>query len=185
MKPFYSDPSLIMNSFTLIRWTLWNIYNRYDIKSLDILILYKICAKVRSGSPVQLDGSFCFNRGSLYHAIVQYCTDYETVIQNLRHLQYHINSCAFFCRCSNFLLPVNWHDHNNRDITRTKTFKIIWVYAHWSKHPTDQSHSITSGLFPVLSDVENLIHKKFYCTKRFAIKFQGESLERFFTYDSI
>ena len=50
MKPFYSDPSLIMNSFALIRWALWNIYNRYDIKSLDILILYKIYAKVRSGS---------------------------------------------------------------------------------------------------------------------------------------
>ena len=91
----------------------------------------------------------------------------------------------FLSRCSNFFLPVNWHAHNNRDITRTKTFKIIWVHAPWSKYPADQSHSVTSGLFPVLSDVENLILKKFNCTKRFAIKFQGESLERFFTFDSI
>ena len=66
---------------------------------------------------------------------------------------------------SNFLLPVNWHDHNNRDITRTKTFKIIWACVHWSKNPTDQSHSVTSGLFPVLSDVENLILKYFIAPK--------------------
>ena len=37
---------------------------------------------------------------------------------------------------------------------------------------------VTSGQLPVLSDVENFV---FYCTKRFAMRFQGESLGRFST----
>ena len=37
----------------------------------------------------------------------------------------------------------------------------------------------------VLSDVENFILKNFYCAKRFVVKFQGESFERVFAYDSI
>ena len=85
--------------------------------------------------------------------------------KNLR-TSIQFNSCAFFSRCSNFFVPVNWHDYNKRDITRTKTFKIIWVYAHWSKHPTNQSYSVTSGLFPVFfSDVENLILENFIAPK--------------------
>ena len=106
-----------------------------------------------------------------------------TIIWYDQHLNF--NSCVFMSRCSNFFLPVNWHDHNNSDITRIKTFKIICVYSQWSKYSIDRSHSVTSGLFPVLSDVENLVLKNFYCTKRFAVKFQGESPERFFTFDSI
>ena len=37
-----------------------------------------------------------------------------------------LNSCTFFESMLELFLPVNWHDHNNRDITRTKTFKIIF-----------------------------------------------------------
>ena len=40
-------------------------------------------------------------------------------------------------------------------------------------------NAITSGLLPVLSDVEIFNFKNFYCTKRFAVKCQGESLEIF------
>ena len=83
-----------------------------------------------------------------------------------KHLRFFVN------RCSNFFLPVNWHDHYNRDITRTRTIEIIWVYSHLPEYPTDPSHSVTSGLFPVLSDVENLILKKFL-HQGFAMKFQG------------
>ena len=101
------------------------------------------------------------------------------------YLKVHVNSCAFFESMLELFLPVNWHDHNNSDITRIRTFKIEYVYSPWSKYPTERPLLITSGLYPVLSEVENLIFKNFYCTKRFAEKFQGESLERFFTYDSI
>ena len=41
--------------------------------------------------------------------------------------------------------------------------------------------SMVQILFPVLSDVENFIIINFYCTKRFAIKFQRESLKRILT----
>ena len=74
-------------------------------------------------------------------------------------------------------LPFIWHDHNNSDITRIRTFKIEYAYSPWSKYPTERPLLITSGLYPVLSEVENLIFQNFYCTKRFAVKFQGESLE--------
>ena len=59
-------------------------------------------------------------------------------------------------------LPVNWHDHNNSDITRIKTFKIEYVYSPWSKYPTERPHFIISGLHPVLSEVKNLIFKIIY-----------------------
>jgi len=52
------------------------------------------------------------------------------------------------------------------------------VYSHWPKYPAERSHDVISGLFPVLSDVENFIFKKFCCTKKFDVKFQGESLGR-------
>ena len=63
--------------------------------------------------------------------------------------------------------------------------KITGVYSKWSKWPVERSHGVTSGQLPVLSDVENFVLKNFYCTKRFAVKFQRESLRRFLTSDPI
>ena len=49
----------------------------------------------------------------------------------------------------------------------------------------EESCDVTSGLLPVLSDVKKYNPKKIFRTKRFVVKFQGESLGVFFAYDSI
>ena len=42
------------------------------------------------------------------------------------------------------------------------------INAQLSEYPIERSHNVTSGLFPVLSDVESFIFKNF---QRLAIRF--------------
>ena len=93
---------------------------------------------------------------------------------------FSVGKCWLFNNCVHFF-RLRVASMFGRRLTRTEKqlqsdsqdSKISRVNYQWSENPVERSHHVTSGQFPVLSDVENLILKKFYCNKRFAIKFQG------------
>ena len=93
-------------------------------------------------------------------------------------------SCAFSESMSEFFLSLNWHDWNNSDMNRIRTENVTCICSLSSNYSIEGSYDVTSGLFPVLSHVK-FRSQKFYCIKRFAVKFPGESLGIFFTYESI
>ena len=95
---------------------------------------------------------------------------------------WYVKSCVQICHA---------RDKNRKTITDcnlqsdSKGSKITRVYSQWSKQPDERSHDVTSGQLPVLSDVENIVFKNFYCAKRFAVKFQGDPWGVFSGYDAI
>ena len=99
--------------------------------------------------------------------------DWEIKLDSSEHVQKEWDSYGWltvalsFNRCQNFFLSVNWHDPNNGDMNRIRTQNVTFVCSLWSKY------SIEGTSLPVLSDVKNSIPKNFYCTKRFAVKFQS------------
>ena len=80
-----------------------------------------------------------------------------------------LNSCVHYFSIKSRVHICHAPDKNIETITVGFTgLKKLHYISQWSKYPLERSHDVISGQLPVLSDVENLAFKNFYCTKIYA-----------------